>query len=291
MLCISLWWSKHMISASISSCLFRSLFEQTGPNLAQTIFPFASQGLQLSSGQMIGLISVSNKWYTKTDSTVKFLKNYISFRNRPTFKWYIGRYIYIYNPFCWINNKKYVFSPPCLYKTQKKKSSETKKSFIIWPNFLHAVKPPELMLFLHPGSWRLSLLQPLRRQPQHPCRRGFRRRLPRHGRPRHGCRRCRRPRCGARAAQRATHGLQCWWRLRSLGDDGGVRTTEGWRLIWHRIHTKTASQRLLTLETFFMDWWGEPHPAFERKHFWQGIQENTVQRVSEQHVRRSENIT
>lgn len=137
------------------------------------------------------------------------------------------------------------------------------------------------MLFLHPGSWRLSLLQPLRRQPQHPGRRGFRRRLPRHGRPRHGCRWCRGPRCGARAAQRATHGLQGlqgWWRLRSFGDDGGVRTTKGWRLIWHRIHTKTASQRLLTW--IFVR---RTHPRFRKnQHFWQGIQENTVQRVSEQ---------
>lgn len=117
------------------------------------------------------------------------------------------------------------------------------------------------MLFLHPGSWRFSLLQPLRRQPQHPGRRGFRRRLPRQGRPRHGCRWCRRPRCGARAAQSATHGLQGlqgWWRLRSFGDDGGVRTTKGWRLIWHRIHTKTASQRLLTW--IFFSWIDEANP-------------------------------
>lgn len=135
-------------------------------------------------------------------------------------------------------------------KKPNKKKVQNQKIIHHLTKYLHAVKPPELMLFLHPGSWRFSLLQPLRRQPQHPGRRGFdRRRLPRHGRPRHGCRWCRRPRCGARAAQRATHGLQGlqgWWRLRSFGDDGDVRTTKGWRLIWHRIHTKTASQRLLT---------------------------------------------
>ena len=143
------------------------------------------------------------------------------------------------------------------------------------------------MLFLHPGSWRFSLLQPLRRQPQHPGPRGFRRR---HGRPRHGCRCCRCPRCGARAAQRATHGLQglqCWWRLRSFGDDGDVRTTKGWRLIWHWIHAKTASQRLLTW--IFVR---RTHPSFRKEAFLaRNPGEHTSKGFVEQHVRRSENIT
>lgn len=142
------------------------------------------------------------------------------------------------------------------------------------------------MLFLHPGSWRLSLLQPLRRQPQHPCRRGFDRRRRRHCRPRHGRRWRRRPRCGARAAQRATHGLQGlqgWWRLRSFGDDGGVRTTKGWRLIWHRIHTKTASQRLLTW-IFFHGLMRRTPPRFGKEAFRARNPGEHSSTVSEQHV-------